>query len=97
MLGFDNKIEDSVFVYKLFERRDKFPFCIVRMLDLSSNITSTIFYGSIFLELLRIARINDYIPKTSDFFSRMIAQGRNKATLIKQLKKKLVKLATNEK
>ena len=31
------------------------------------------------------------------FFSRMIAQGRNKATLIKQLKKKLVKLATNEK
>ena len=28
-LDFDIKIKDSVFLYKLFEKRDKFPFFIV--------------------------------------------------------------------
>ena len=46
------KIEDSVFVYKLFDKSDKFPFIIVRIQHLSSNIPSTIFYGPIFSELL---------------------------------------------
>ena len=57
------------------------------MPHLSSNIPSTIFYGSIFLELLLIARytlrINDFIPTTSDFFSRMISQNGNRAALTK--------------
>ena len=59
------KTEDSVFVYKLFEIRGKFSFFIARVPHLSSNITSTILYGSIFSELLRIVRctlrINDFI------------------------------------
>ena len=41
-------IEDSVFVYILFDTRDKSPFFIVRMLH-------PMFYGSIFSEFLRIA------------------------------------------
>ena len=57
----------------------------------SSNIPSTILYGSIFSELLRLIsctiRINDFIPKASDLFSRMITQGGSRTTLIKQLKK----------
>ena len=61
------------------------------MPHLTSNMSSTIFYGSVFSELLRIARctliINDFIPRASDLFSRMIAQDGNRATLTKQLKK----------
>ena len=58
---------------------------------LSSNIPSTILYGSMLSELLRIARwslnINGYIPRACGLFSKMIAQGRNRTSLTKQLKK----------
>ena len=44
----------------------------------SSNVPSTISYGPIFSELLRIARCtlrtNNFISGASDLFSRMIAQ-----------------------
>ena len=59
------------------------------MPHLSSNIPSTISSGSIFSELLRMARCSlrtkNFIPRASDLFSRMIVQDR--ATLTKQLKK----------
>ena len=58
---------------------------------LSSSIPSTISSGSTFSKLLRIARcslrIDDFIPRDSDLFSKMIAQGGNRAALPKQLKK----------
>ena len=45
-LDLDIKIEDGIFVHKLFDKRD--TFFIVRMPPFDSNIPSTIFYGSIF-------------------------------------------------
>ena len=45
-LDLDIKIEDGIFVHKLFDKRD--TFFIVRMPPFESNIPSTIFYGSIF-------------------------------------------------
>ena len=58
---------------------------------LSSNIPSTISSGSIFSELLGIARCcrrtDDAIPRDSDLFSKVIAQDGNRAALSKQLKK----------
>ena len=58
---------------------------------LSSNILSTISSGSIFSELLWIARCSlitdDFIPRDSDLYSKMIAQDENRAALPKQLKK----------
>ena len=70
---------------------DKFSFFLVQMPHISSNVSSTIFYGSLFSELLQIARcalrINDFIPKVSDLLSRMMTQGGNRARLTKQLKK----------
>ena len=76
-LDLDIKVEDSVFVYKPFDKRDKFSLFIVRIPHLSSNIPSTISSGSIFLELLWIARYPlrtyNFIPWASDFLSRMIA------------------------
>ena len=50
----------------------------------SSNVPSTIFDGSIFSEL-QIARctrrINYFIARASDLFSRMIVQDGNRATI----------------
>ena len=70
-------IEDSVFVYKPFDKRAKFSLFIVRMPHLSSNIPSIIPSGSTFSELLWIARCPlrtfDFILWASDLLSRMIA------------------------
>ena len=53
-----------------------------------SSILSTTFYGSVFLDLLRIPRctlrINDFIPRASDMSSRMMTQGGNRETLTKK-------------
>ena len=61
------------------------------MPHLSSNISSTIYSGSIFSELLQIVRCSlrtdGFIPRASDLFSGMIAQDRNTAALTKQLRK----------
>ena len=55
-LDLDIALKDGIFIYKLFDKRDAFPFFIVRMPNKSSNILSTTFYGAIMLEFLRIAR-----------------------------------------
>ena len=64
-LDLDVKIENSVFAYKLFDKRDKFPFFMVRMPYLWSNLPSAIFCWSVISELARVARctlkINDFI------------------------------------
>ena len=61
------------------------------MPHLSSNIPSTILYGSIFSELLQIAnctlRINYFIPRPSDSFSIIITKGRKRAKVTKQQRK----------
>ena len=60
------------------------------MPHLSSSIPSTISSGSIFSELVKMARCSlrtkNFIPRASDLFSRMIVQDGNRATLTKQLK-----------
>ena len=85
------KIVDGVFVYKLFDKRDEFPFSIVRMPDLSGNLPSFIFYGSIMSEFLRIARctrlVEDFIPRAKSLCERMVAQGGSKNVVLKQIRK----------
>ena len=51
-LDLDIKVEDSVFVYKPFDKRNKFSLFIARMPYLSNNIPSIISSGSIFAERL---------------------------------------------
>ena len=61
------------------------------MPDLSSNIPSSAFYGSIFSEFLRIARctrrLTDFVPKAFQLYTRMIAQGGNKRSILRQINK----------
>ena len=90
-LDLDIQIKNGVFEYKLFDKRDSFKFFIVRMPDLSSNIPSFIFYGSIMSEFLRVARCTlnycDFIPKVQTLFKRMMKQGASLHNLLKQIRK----------
>ena len=82
--------ENNMFLCKLFGKRDKFHFFIVCMPYLLSNIPS-IFCSSIFLELLQIAwytqRLTDFVPKTSQLYTRMVTQGANSTSILHQIKK----------
>ena len=80
-----------MFIYKLFDKRDSFPFFIVRMPDLSGNIPDHVFYGSVMSEFLRIARATllypDFVSKAKELFSRMVNQSGEKNMILLQLKK----------
>ena len=90
-LDLDISIENNIFRYKLFDKRDAFPFFIVRMPHKDSNIPSIIFYSSIYSEILRISRctllLEDVIPRISELFKRMLNQGAEKSFLNKQIVK----------
>ena len=90
-LELDISIEDGIFVYKLFDKRDTFPFSIVRMPDLSGNIPDHVFYGSVMSEFLRIARATlrypDFLLKAKELFDRMVNQSGEKKIILSQLKK----------
>ena len=80
-LSLDINIVDGTFVYKLYDKRDAFPFFIVRMPHLQSNIPRNIFYSALVGEFLRIARstllLEDFLPKAKELISRMVSQGAN--------------------
>ena len=90
-LELDITVDEGLFVYKLFDKRDGFPFFIVRMPDLTGNIPSHIFYGSIMSDFLRIARATlqyeEFLPRASDLYQRMINQGGSKNRILKQISK----------
>jgi len=90
-LDLDINIREGQFIYKLYDKRDDFPFFIVRMPDKRSNIPSFIFYGSLMSEFLRIARttmnFDDYLPRAHNLVQRICNQGGNKNSIAKQLKK----------
>ena len=80
-LNLDITIKEGIFVYKLYDKRDAFPFSIVRMPHIDSNIPESIFYSSLVGEFLRIARstllMNDFVDKASPLCKRMFKQGAN--------------------
>ena len=90
-LDLDITITDGIFVYKLFDKRDDFPFFIVRMPYLSSDIPSYIFYGSILSEFLRIARctllFEDFISRAGALYRRMVNQNGDKVRIQQQIRK----------
>ena len=71
-LDLDIKIGDGIFIYKLYDKRDNFPFFIVRMPHFESKIPSTIFYGSIFSDILCITKptikLEHFLPRDSELY-----------------------------
>ena len=94
-LEIETNIENSIFVYKLYDKRDDFPFSIVKMPYLSSNIPYNIFYNTILSEILRIARCSllykDFLLKARELCQRMRHQGADvifgKASLLRFINK----------
>ena len=90
-LDLDIKIQNGIFTYKLFDKRDNFPFSIVRMPNLEGNIPEHVFYGSIYSELLRIARASllydDFLSKSRTLKDRMLNQGASKSKFSKTIDK----------
>ena len=90
-LDLEVNIVDREFIYKLFDKRDNFPFFIVRMPDLSGNIPSHVFYGSIMSEFLRISRCtlrySDFLPSAINLFKRMVSQGGSESLILRQIEK----------
>ena len=84
-------IIDGLFVYKLYDKRDTFPFHIIRMPDKNGNIPMHVFYGSIMSEFLRIARatllFSDFLPRASALFKRMVNQGGEKHRVLAQIQR----------
>ena len=78
-LNLDISIRENKFVYKLFDKRDAFPFSIVRMPFIDSNIPECIFYSALIGEFLRIARstmlLEDFLEKAGTLCKRMSTQG----------------------
>ena len=75
-LKLDITIKDEIFIYKLFDKRDKFPFVIVRMPHFFSIISSSIFHSLFYSELLRIAGctllFSHFTPKALELYNRTI-------------------------
>ena len=94
-LNLDISIIGGKFVYKLYDKRDDFPFSIVRMPYLCSNIPQNIFYSALVGEFLRIARATlnfpDFKVKAKDLLERMINQGGD----YKIIRTKLLKMVRN--
>ena len=65
--------------YKLFDKRDDFPFSFVRVPYKSSNMPESIFYSAFSGELLRISRssmlTDDVISSSHELVVRMVNRG----------------------
>ena len=94
-LDLDITISNGTYIYKLFDKRDDFPFFIVRMPDLSGNIPSHVFYGSVMSEFLRISRCTlqypDFLSSAISLFKRMINQGGSVEQILKQIRKAIIR------
>ena len=84
-------IKGRSFETSLYDKRDSFPFSIVRMPFKSSNIPSKIFYASIGAEILRIGRAStssySFTCAAKLVVQRMLKQGANTKGLTKVLKR----------
>ena len=94
-LDLDITVVDGVFVYKLFDKRDAFPFHIVRMPHRTSNMPPYIFYGTLLSEFLRIARATlrfaDFLPRVTSLVERMMNQGGDCHKIFRQFYKAMLR------
>ena len=90
-LDLDISLRKQAFDVKLFDKRDAFPFDIVRMPQRQSNIPSRIFYSSIGAEILRIGRTSSnvvsFIESSKKLLDRMFTQGANKVKVALTIKR----------
>ena len=79
LIGLNIKIKDGKFHFDLFDKRNSFPFSIIRIPDKSSNVPSSIVHSAIGAESLRIARTTNnpesFSTAIKSLIKRMSRQG----------------------
>ena len=85
-LNLDITVKNGVFIYKIFDKRDAFPFFIIRMTYIARNMPKSIFYSALVGEFLRIAS-KDFYEKAMELLNRMKAPGAQSSRCRKALSK----------
>ena len=85
-LNLDITVKDGVFIYKIFDKRDAFPFFIIRMTYIARNMPKSIFYSALVGEFLRILSKHFY-EKAMELLNRMKAPGAQSPRCRKALSK----------
>ena len=77
-INLDISIKEGTLTCKLFEKREPFPFLIVKLSHLRSNIPQNIFYSAIKGEFLKMSfstlYLRDFIPKAIELLEHMKQQ-----------------------
>ena len=85
-LDLNIKIKDRKFHLGLLDKRDSFPFSIVRIPDKSSNVPYSIVYSAIGAESLRIARASNNLESFSTAIKPLIAHMSRQRVFIGKIK-----------
>ena len=85
------KIKVGKFHFGFFDKRDSFPFSIVRMPDKSSNVPSSIVYSAIGAESLRIARASNNPESFSTAIKPLIARMSRQGVSIGKINSSILK------
>ena len=91
---FKHQIKDGKFHFGLFDKRDSFPFSIVRMPDKSSNVPSSIVYSAIDAESLRTARASNNPESFSTAIKPVIARMSRHGVSIGKINSSILKFFT---
>ena len=79
-------IVSNKFVYKLYDKRDDFPFSIVKMPHKDSNIPYRMFYSTIAAETLRICRASSTSNHASSSIQALVARMKGQCADLLQMK-----------
>ncbi len=77
---------------QLYDKRDNFPFSIVRLLFTSSNIPSRMFYNCVGAEILRIGRISSSTPNFVSAAKSLIDRAKKQGGKISGLERVLKRI-----
>ena len=85
-MDLDIKTNDAKFHFDLVDKRDSFPFSIVRMPDKSSNVASNVVHSAVGAESLRIARTSNNPESFSTAIKPLIARMTKQGVSIGKIK-----------
>ena len=95
VLDLETIAKAAKFQFSLFDKRDSFPFYIVRIPDKSSNIPSSIVYSAIGAESLRIARASNNPESFSTAIKPLIARMSRQGASIGKIYSSILNFFTN--
>ena len=90
-MGLNIKIKDKKLHFGLFDKRDSFPFSIVRIPVMSSNVLFSIVYSVIGAESLRIAKASNNPESFSTAIKPLIARMSRQGVSIGKINSSILK------